>query len=102
MALIKCSECGKSISDKAKACPKCGAPINKEFNTYALAGFILSLISMIINIVSFVALYMSAKGFDQIKITNEKGKGLAITGFIISAIYGITFIYKLLVYNNLI
>lgn len=24
MALIKCPECGKEISDKAKACPECG------------------------------------------------------------------------------
>ena len=24
MALIKCSECGKEISDKAKVCPHCG------------------------------------------------------------------------------
>jgi len=27
MALIKCSECGKEISDKAKVCINCGAPI---------------------------------------------------------------------------
>ena len=27
MALIKCSECGHQISDKAAACPNCGAPI---------------------------------------------------------------------------
>lgn len=27
MALIKCSECGKEISDKATACPGCGAPV---------------------------------------------------------------------------
>ena len=27
MALIKCSECGREISDKAEACPGCGAPI---------------------------------------------------------------------------
>ena len=26
MALISCPECGKEISDKAKACPVCGAP----------------------------------------------------------------------------
>src|SRR5436189_2564801 len=26
MALIKCSECGKDVSDKATACPNCGAP----------------------------------------------------------------------------
>ncbi|HTA27426.1 MAG TPA: DUF6232 family protein [Bacteroidia bacterium] len=28
MALIKCSECGKEISDKAKICINCGAPID--------------------------------------------------------------------------
>lgn len=28
MALIKCSECGKEISDKAKTCVSCGNPIN--------------------------------------------------------------------------
>lgn len=27
MALIKCPECGKEISDKAASCPKCGFPI---------------------------------------------------------------------------
>lgn len=28
MALIKCSECGKEVSDKATACPNCGCPIS--------------------------------------------------------------------------
>lgn len=27
MALIKCSECGADISEKASACPKCGCPL---------------------------------------------------------------------------
>ena len=27
MALVKCSECGKDVSDKAAACPGCGAPL---------------------------------------------------------------------------
>lgn len=27
MALIKCEECGKEVSDKAASCPNCGAPI---------------------------------------------------------------------------
>lgn len=27
MALIKCSECGNMVSDKAISCPKCGAPV---------------------------------------------------------------------------
>ena len=30
MALIKCSECGKEISDKAESCPNCGNPISKK------------------------------------------------------------------------
>lgn len=27
MALIKCHECGNAVSDHARACPKCGAPV---------------------------------------------------------------------------
>jgi len=27
MALIKCSECGKDVSDRAASCPNCGAPL---------------------------------------------------------------------------
>ena len=27
MALIKCNECGQSMSDKADVCPNCGAPV---------------------------------------------------------------------------
>lgn len=30
MALIKCSECGKEISDKANTCVNCGCPINND------------------------------------------------------------------------
>lgn len=28
MALIKCPECGKQISDRAASCPNCGCPIS--------------------------------------------------------------------------
>ena len=30
MSLIKCSECGNSVSDKASACPHCGCPLQKS------------------------------------------------------------------------
>lgn len=30
MALIKCPECGKKVSDKAIACPNCGYPMNSR------------------------------------------------------------------------
>lgn len=32
MALIKCGECGKEVSDKANNCPNCGYPIVSEDN----------------------------------------------------------------------
>ena len=28
MAIIKCKNCGGNVSDKAKACPHCGNPVN--------------------------------------------------------------------------
>ncbi|MGB2632042.1 MAG: zinc ribbon domain-containing protein, partial [Minisyncoccales bacterium] len=30
MALIKCSECGREISDKAETCPACGSPLQDK------------------------------------------------------------------------
>lgn len=35
MALIKCSECGGQVSDKAASCPHCGAPISRAKETSA-------------------------------------------------------------------
>lgn len=32
MALIKCKECEKEISDQAVACPSCGAPVRNALN----------------------------------------------------------------------
>lgn len=32
MALIKCPECGKEISDKSKQCIHCGYPLDNELN----------------------------------------------------------------------
>lgn len=61
MALIKCNECGKEISDKATACPNCGCPtddnevahalINKAINLYDNASTLdeLEQASMIFN-----------------------------------------------------
>jgi len=30
MAMIRCGECGKEVSDKAASCPNCGAPVDPE------------------------------------------------------------------------
>jgi len=36
MALIKCSECGKEVSDKARVCQGCGLPMGVENNPMAM------------------------------------------------------------------
>lgn len=36
MALIKCIECGKDVSDKATACPNCGCPITESIKEIQL------------------------------------------------------------------
>lgn len=36
MALIKCSECEKEVSNKAAACPGCGAPFESEAKAICL------------------------------------------------------------------
>lgn len=33
MAIIKCSECGKEVSDKAPQCPHCGCPVGTTNST---------------------------------------------------------------------
>ncbi len=33
MALVKCPECGKQVSEKANSCPNCGYPISKYIET---------------------------------------------------------------------
>jgi len=30
MALLKCPDCGREVSDKAAACPGCGCPVDAE------------------------------------------------------------------------
>lgn len=37
MALIKCGECGREISDRAGACPGCGAPVSVDANQQSSA-----------------------------------------------------------------
>ena len=59
MALIKCKECGKEISDKANTCPNCGNPINddtitKEVKaTKKVAIFIIAIL-VVVCIIGFI------------------------------------------------
>lgn len=56
MALIKCSECGKEVSDKAAACPFCGNPVgmnavtiqqtNKKWKKWTIVAFVIWFIAL--------------------------------------------------------
>lgn len=45
MVLVKCKECGTEVSDNAKECPKCGAPMPKKTSiiTWVALFFILAI-----------------------------------------------------------
>ena len=62
MALIKCPECGKVISEQAVTCPNCGYPINKQNDARLIPKFVTVLfytifvISLIILVTQIVSL----------------------------------------------
>ena len=47
MALIKCPECGKEVSDKAATCPSCGTTIKKKRSTIKIILGVLILLGII-------------------------------------------------------
>lgn len=70
MALIKCEECSKEISDKASSCPSCGYKIAKSHNykTYIIIGVVI-LVSIFVLIFGKKILYgkpseLSQKAYD--------------------------------------
>lgn len=46
--VLKCKECEKEVSDKAKTCPHCGAPVQSgEIYAMAMLGAILFILILI-------------------------------------------------------
>lgn len=50
MALIKCEECGKEISENAKTCPNCGAKheTEEQKQTKIIIGVVVGIISLLL------------------------------------------------------
>ena len=59
MALIKCPECGKEVSDKAKSCTNCGFPMNKysDNNRFPIIT-IVSFLFMTLFVLSMIFLHV--------------------------------------------
>lgn len=76
MALIKCQECNKEISDKAASCPSCGCPIagnpteieatGKEWKSIQLFSVLGVIFGMIIFFVGAAKSSNGAMGFGVI------------------------------------
>ena len=54
MALIKCKECNKEISDNAKQCPNCGVTIKKGNKTLLFLAIGATIVIIIIVIIIFI------------------------------------------------
>lgn len=75
MALIKCSNCGHTVSDRGKKCPKCGTPITKilaieevpkERNLKRiLAVCVMALIMITLTAASFYTVYSQQQKADS-------------------------------------
>lgn len=68
MALIKCKECGATIPDKTKACPKCGCQVDtpKRFGKLWIALGVLALVFIIGGSVTYFKTGKSGAGEDTI------------------------------------
>lgn len=78
MAVIKCPECKKAISEQAKNCPNCGYPLEKEkIKRQATKGFsgCLIIVFLIICVCSVIAFIASNKS-DEIRLIDSPYKFL--------------------------
>ena len=118
-----CKKCGEQLEENAQICPVCKTPVtkespteeateqnaaftapeapapapaNKKYSGKAIAGFVLSLVGLLIAAIpcGILGLVFSSISFKETE-SEKKGKGLAIAGFVISIVnivVGILFI----------
>lgn len=100
----KCPKCKKQISEDMNWCSHCGEKliINKtkdikyrKTNKKATTGFILSLVSIILHFVALLSLYLCITSLSEMNEKNEGGKGLAVSGIVISVLYVLVTIYNM-------
>lgn len=75
MALVKCKECGKEISDSAKSCPECGFIYKKEktMTSKKVVGIVLAVL-VTCGALFFGVTYLIFDFIPQMKVNNELKK----------------------------
>ena len=123
MALIKCSECGKEVSDKAKTCVNCGNPIKVEskendnknvienkpnekkvYNIYAILALVFLVVGLccsgiiggILGTISFVCSIIGIVKANKIKKETGKRKGIVIS-IIVVVLYSISIVTVIII-----
>lgn len=94
-----CRNCGKEINDNASVCLNCGAsvkPIQKESNTMAIVGFILSFF------ISIAGLICSIVGYRKATKDDLDGKGMALAGIIISSLRLAADLFVVIIYGAML
>lgn len=116
-----CSNCGNKVSEKDNVCSNCGkvlkeieenveviepvtnqynSPEQKPANGLAIAGFVVSLVSLVCcgGIFGIIGLILSVVGSSKAKELNGSGQGLAVAGIVLGIISMLYFIIILFVY----
>ena len=89
MALIKCKECGRKISNKAKKCPHCGVTLIEKEKTNKNLKIILiaTLIIIIVGVMSF--LYSKILQLKKDLIILRKMKIIRLSSLLLMIVLGV-------------
>ena len=77
MAMIKCPECGKEVSDKSFKCVNCGFVLNKPKR--GITGIIFKSLFILFNafmILWFIGLFMSGSGDPELAAADTTAKAV--------------------------
>lgn len=87
--LIKCSDCGKMVSDKAERCPECGRPMANNLQVKAHKVFVwLMMISIFTGLIGFGAFASKKIGLTNIGfIVGLSSVSLFVVCLILSCIF---------------
>lgn len=103
MALVKCPECGREVSDSAETCPSCGHPIKQgdpdqarraSFRSGAIMGLIGALSFLLLTVLLTTGSFNKpSEGTADVSVSVESGQNpaLAVAGYF--AVVGVTVLF---------
>jgi len=98
--IVNCRRCGAPLKENQTYCSQCGTPVfygsntptERRGNSYAVVGFILSLLSIwlsvLLLIVNIISITLCVKGRRFAKEFGGEGRNLCTAGITISIITG--------------